>query len=101
MAVLRRSHLKPEELKSFNRGDSAMRTKMVIVWSACGFMLLAGRALWAAAVDLGRPFEVDKDTVALYHLDDVASGEVKDAVAAESRERWWRPRRPTGNSARP
>ena len=58
-----------------------MRTKMVVVWSACGFMLLAGRALWAAPVDLGRPFEVDKDTVALYHLDDVASGEVKDAVA--------------------
>ena len=57
-----------------------MRTKMVIVWSACGFMLLAGRALWAAPVDLGKPFQVDKDTIALYHLDDVASGEVKDAV---------------------
>ena len=57
-----------------------MRTKTAMVWTACGFALLAVRASWAAPVDLSRPFEVDKHTIALYHLDDVASGEVKDAV---------------------
>ncbi|HPD15699.1 MAG TPA: hypothetical protein PLE19_12155 [Planctomycetota bacterium] len=35
----------------------------------------------AATVDLTRPFEADKETLCLFHLDDVASGEVKDAVA--------------------
>ena len=60
-----------------------MRTKVVGVWAACGFAVLG--AAWAsgagaARVDLSKPFEVDKETIALYHLDDVASGEVKDAV---------------------
>ena len=40
----------------------------------------AARTAGAALVDLTKPFEVDRDTIALYHLDDVASGEVKDAV---------------------
>ena len=52
-----------------------MRTKTVVVWAAWAFAVLG-----AALVDLTRPFEVDSDTIALYHLDDVASGEVKDAV---------------------
>jgi hypothetical protein len=34
----------------------------------------------AQTVDLTKPFEADKDTVCLFHLDDVAAGEVKDAV---------------------
>jgi len=42
--------------------------------------LLALRASSAAPVDLSKPFNVDKETIALYHFDDVASGEVKDAV---------------------
>jgi hypothetical protein len=60
-----------------------MRAKVLVVWAACGFAALgAARASEAetALVDLGKPFEVDKDTIALYHLDDVASGEVKDAT---------------------
>lgn len=40
-----------------------------------------GRLAGAELVDLSKPFEVDKDTICLFHLDDVASGEVKDAVA--------------------
>jgi len=38
---------------------------------------------WApgAEVDLSKPFEADKDTMCLFHLDDVAGGEVKDSVA--------------------
>jgi hypothetical protein len=31
-------------------------------------------------VDLSKPFEADKDTICLFHLDDVAGGEVKDSV---------------------
>ena len=58
-----------------------MRTKTVVVWAAWAFAVLgAARTAGAALVDLTRPFEVDNDTIALYHLDDVASGEVKDAV---------------------
>jgi len=52
-----------------------MRVKVLRVRAACG--LLALGAAWAsgagtARVDLSKPFEVDKDTIALYHLDDVA-----------------------------
>ena len=62
-------------------GDNPMRTKVVVVWAACVFAVLgAARASGAALVDLSKPFKVDKDTIALYHLDDVASGEVTDAV---------------------
>jgi len=58
-----------------------VRTKVVVVWAACGFAVLgAARASVAALVDLGEPFKADRDTIALYHMDDVASGEVKDAV---------------------
>lgn len=60
-----------------------MRAKVLVLWAACGFAALgAARASEAetARVDLSKPFEVDKDTIALYHLDDVASGEVKDAT---------------------
>jgi hypothetical protein len=34
----------------------------------------------AQTTDLTKPFAVDKETVCLFHLDDVAAGEVKDAV---------------------
>lgn len=46
-------------------------------------VMVAGpaRLTGAAPVDLSKPFEVDRDTLCLFHLDDVASGEVKDAVA--------------------
>ncbi len=35
---------------------------------------------WAQVADLARPYEVDEGTIALYHLDDVASGTIADAV---------------------
>ena len=60
-----------------------MQAKVLRVWAVCGLLVLgASRALGAATarVDLSKPFEVDRDTIALYHLDDVASGEVKEAV---------------------
>ena len=55
-----------------------MRTRAfpAVLWAACGF-----GAFGAETVDLSKPFEVDRETIALYHLDDVASGEVKDSVA--------------------
>jgi hypothetical protein len=40
-----------------------------------------GRLASAEPVDLSKPFQVDKDTICLFHLDDVAGGEVKDFVA--------------------
>jgi hypothetical protein len=40
-----------------------------------------GRPASAEPVDLSKPFEADKDTICLFHLDDVAGGEVKDSVA--------------------
>jgi hypothetical protein len=40
-----------------------------------------GRLASAEPVDLSKPFDVDKDTICLFHLDDVAGGEVKDSVA--------------------
>jgi len=60
-----------------------MHVEILRFWAACG--LLALGAAWAlgagtARVDLSKPFEVDGNTIALYHLDDVASGQVKDAV---------------------
>ena len=33
-----------------------------------------------APVDLSKPFELDRDTICLFHLDDVAGGEVRDSV---------------------
>lgn len=55
-----------------------------LMWRAVAAVVIA----WAtsvpvaqgATVDLSKPPEVDKDTVCLFHLDDVAGGEVKDAV---------------------
>jgi hypothetical protein len=61
-----------------------MRTKAVVAWVGCGLAILG--AAWApdvraAGVDLSKPFEADKDTICLFHLDDVAGGEAKDSVA--------------------
>ncbi len=55
-----------------------MRKMATVVWTACALAIL--RVAGAAPVDLSKPFEVDKETLCLFHLDDVASGEVKDAV---------------------
>ena len=53
-----------------------MRTELGRVCAACGSALL-GAALalgvGAARVGLSKPFELDKDTIALCHLADVAS----------------------------
>jgi hypothetical protein len=60
-----------------------MPTKSVVLSAACGFAILLAvyaSAAVPAAVDLSKPFPADKQTIALYHLDDVASGEVEDAV---------------------
>ena len=62
-----------------------MRTKLIMP-VVCGFAtLVVATALSAAApaVNLTKPFEIDKDTIALYHLDDVASGEVQDAAGGK------------------
>lgn len=40
-----------------------------------------GRLASAEWVDLSKPLRADKDTICLFHLDDVAGGEVKDSVA--------------------
>jgi len=45
-----------------------------------------GRSASAEPVDLSRPFQVDKDTICLFHLDDPAGGEVRDAVREGSLE---------------
>ncbi len=59
-----------------------MRTTIAAVWAACVLAVLAAAgARGADVVDLSKPFEADKDTIALYHLDDVASGAVGDAVS--------------------
>ncbi len=51
-------------------------------WVVAALALAAGApTARAAGVDLSRPFEADRETICLFHLDDVASGEVKDAVA--------------------
>jgi len=61
-----------------------MRAKAVGIRAACGFVVLG--AAWAfgagtARVDLSKPFDQDKETIALYHLDDLPAG----AKAAEGR----------------
>ena len=45
-------------------------------------VIVAGLGRWASAepVDLSKPFQVDKDTICLFHLDDAAGGAVRDAV---------------------
>jgi hypothetical protein len=51
----------------------------VAVVCLCGWAVGQDTAPAAGqAVDLTKPFEVDKDTLHLYHLDDVASGTAKD-----------------------
>jgi len=39
-----------------------------------------GRLAAAEPVDLSKPFEADKETICLFHLDDVTGGEVRDSV---------------------
>jgi len=39
-----------------------------------------GRLAGAEPVDLSKPFQTDKDTICLFHLDDADGGEVKDSV---------------------
>ncbi|MBM4040784.1 MAG: hypothetical protein FJ290_19950 [Planctomycetes bacterium] len=56
-----------------------MQTKLAMAWAFCGLAVLG--VARAAGVDLSKPFEADKETICLFHLDDVASGEVKDSVA--------------------
>ena len=61
-----------------------MRIRTVALWTVCGFAVLGAAQASAADVvptDLTKPFEVDEHTIALYHLDDVSTGEVTDAVA--------------------
>ncbi len=54
---------------------------MVSRGAVLGMMVLClCGAGWGQVVDLTKPFEVDKDTLALYPLDNVGTGEVKDAV---------------------
>jgi hypothetical protein len=54
-----------------------MRTSGIAV-----LVIVAGLGRWASAepVDLSKPFQVDKDTICLFHLDEAAGGEVRDAV---------------------
>ena len=63
-----------------------MRMKTFVFSVVCGLAILAGEKTPVAAtpVDLTKPFEMDKDTIALYHLDDVASGEVQDTAGGKS-----------------
>ena len=63
-----------------------MRMKTFVFSVVCGLAILAGEKTPVAAtpVDLTKPFEMDKDTIALYHLDDVASGEVKTRAGGKS-----------------
>jgi hypothetical protein len=55
-----------------------MRMTIAGVWAAYGLAVLG--AAGAAQVDLSKPFVADRDTICLFHLDDVASGEVRDSV---------------------
>jgi hypothetical protein len=53
------------------------------MWGAAVVAGLCGPATTQArggAADLTKPFEVDQETVSLFHLDDVGAGAVKDAV---------------------
>jgi hypothetical protein len=52
-------------------------TRIALFVIALGLAQAAG----AGPVDLSKPLPVDKDTLCLFHLDDVAGGEIKDAVA--------------------
>jgi hypothetical protein len=62
-------------------GVNPKRLNIVVVWMACALAVLkVGGVSAADSVDLSKPLKADKDTIALYHLDDVASGEVRDAV---------------------
>jgi len=49
--------------------------------AALAMVVGLGRLASAEPVDLSKPFEADNDTICLFHLDDVAGGEVKDSVA--------------------
>ena len=49
--------------------------------AALAMMVGLGRLASAGPVDLSKPFEADKDTICLFHLDDVAEGRVEDSVA--------------------
>jgi hypothetical protein len=44
-------------------------------------VLCACKLADAQVADLSRPFEPDKETICLFHLDEVGTGEVKDAVS--------------------
>jgi hypothetical protein len=55
--------------------------KPAIAIAALAMIVGLGRPARAESVDLSKPFQVDKDTICLFHLDDVAGGVVKDSVA--------------------
>ncbi len=60
-----------------------MAANVAGVWAACGLAVLGlawASGARAAGVDLSKPFEADKETICLFHLDDVAGGEVRDSV---------------------
>src|SRR5262249_15482283 len=60
------------------------RRKMQMWWNrivALTLVVGSGRLAGAAPGDLSNPFKADEDTICLFHLDDVAGGEVKDSVA--------------------
>ena len=60
-----------------------MRTTRSVMLASAVLAGLCGPAATrtrAEAVDLANPFEADRDTVSLFHLDDVRAGAVKDAA---------------------
>ena len=56
-----------------------MRKWAAGVWATFAFVALG--VAGALEVDLSKPLVADKDTICLFHLDDVAGGEVRDSVA--------------------
>jgi hypothetical protein len=48
--------------------------------AAAAVIACLGQTARAQVVDLTKPYEVDTDTIALYHMDDVGSGTIADAV---------------------
>jgi len=56
---------------------------MVLRMLALFVMLLCMSRLARAQVDLSQPFTLDKDTISLFHLDDVAGGQVQDAAGGK------------------
>jgi hypothetical protein len=58
--------------------QEAGMSKVAICGTTVGVLLALGAGGWAQ-VDVTRPFEPDADTVALFHLDDAATGTVTDA----------------------